>query len=73
MKNIITKYRVEEHWDNSETYALHGTYKTFKSALNKMHKVIQKLGADTKAHIYIIQQIVTTERYIICWNKKEFL
>lgn len=41
METIKTKYRVEEHYIDSETYMLHGIYESFKSAKNKKEKLIK--------------------------------
>lgn len=54
----ITKYRVEEHYQNCNTYCFYGAYKTLNGAKKKKTKMIQK-GINAE-HLYIIKTTTTT-------------
>lgn len=41
MKNVLVKYRVEEHFKNSNNYYLHGSYDNIASARNKIKNLIK--------------------------------
>ena len=47
------KYRVEEHYENADSYLLHGIYETYKSAINKIQR-LKKQGIKT-SNLYIVK------------------
>lgn len=47
------KYRVEEHYENADSYLLHGIYNKRESAYNKIQK-LKKQGIKT-SNLYVVK------------------
>ena len=62
--DIITKYRVEEHYIKATTYSLHGSYNTITQAKNKINKLITT-GQVSRQNLFIIKQQTTITRQLI--------
>ena len=62
--DIITKYRVEEHYKNATMYLLHGSYKTLTQAQNKINKIVNAQKAE-KQNLFIIKQTTTITRQLV--------
>lgn len=59
IEEIKTKYRVEEHHNNSTTYLLYGIYNSLKSAKNKKEKLI-KNGINA-SNLFILEVTTITK------------
>jgi len=61
---ISVKYRVEEHYANSSTYLLHGTYDNLQSAKNKVEELISS-GIKKERLSIIVETKIITRRIVI--------
>ena len=59
---IKIKYRVEEHYNNSNTYMLHGIYDDPQYAVNKIKRLLETTEIK-KDNLYIVEITTTTKMY----------